>query len=471
MDVNVVVKNCKLVGRDSVVEAGIAIDGGKIVAIARDDLLPTGRRLVDCRGNYVLPGIIDPHTHLGFRHPLEKSVRIDTEAAVFGGITTLATTLIIKNSDKFTSYEEEFIRWKSTYEQNALMDGFIHAQLDSNILEKVSISEIAEKYGVTSFKFLMAYKGEEGKELGISGIDDGDLYLSFKQIGSLGYPALAMVHAENIELIYKLKKKVKETGKGGLSEWAKTRPNEAELLDIERAISIAKITKSPLYIVHLSTKEGLEAVRKAKESGVMVFAETCPHYLTLTKDSPIGTLGKINPPLREEESREKLWEGIQRGIIDCVGTDHGSATREMKKGDIWSAALGFPGIETFLPLMLSEGVNKGRISMQKLVEVCCYNNAKVFGLYPQKGILQVGSDADLTVVDLNKVFEVSASRLHHLSDFTPYEGWKLKGWPILTMVGGQIVMEKGKSVGISRSGKYIPVVLSNLEGNCGGKEC
>ncbi len=186
-----------------------------------------------------------------------------------------------------------------------------------------------------------------------------------------------------------------------------------------------------------------------------VFAETCPQYLTLTKDSPLGNLGKVNPPLREPEDNKALWKGIKDGIVDTIGTDHCGLRKEVKTGTIWDAKPGFPGSATMLPVLLSEGVNKGRISIERIVEITSFNTAKIFNLYPQKGTIRVGADADLTIVDLNLEKEVEPEMLLSCSDFSLYESWKIKGWPVMTMIRGKIVMEDGKIIGEKGFGQFL----------------
>lgn len=196
-------------------------------------------------------------------------------------------------------------------------------------------------------------------------------------------------------------------------------------------------------------------ILKLRGEGANIVAETCPQYLTLTKDNTDRVLGKVNPPLRNEEDNKGMWEGIRQGIVTNLGSDHAPCALRHKK-EFWSATVGFAGIETMLPVMLSEGVNKGRITLQKLVEIACYNNAKQFALAPRKGVISMGADADLVIVDLKRKVKITARNLHHISDFTPYEGWELQGVPTLTMVRGKVVMKDGRIIGEAGYGKYVP---------------
>jgi dihydropyrimidinase len=323
----------------------------------------------------------------------------------------------------------------------------------------MNIEKYIREYDVTSFKFYMAYKGAEAKTTGMVGneCDDGFLLEAFSVLAK--FPsAVACVHAENIEIILTLTKKYQEEGRDGLGVWSDCRPSIAEAESVHRAITFAKATSCPLYIVHLSSRQALEEIRRSKVEYPKIFVETCPHYLTLTKDSPLGSLGKVNPPLRSSEDTEALWRGISEGLVDTIGTDHCPNPKETKMDDIWNARPGFPGSATMLPILLSEGVNKKRVSLERVVEVTSFNTAKIFNLFPRKGTIQVGSDADLCIVDLNLSKRIEAKMLQSQSDFSLYEGWNLKGWPTLTMVRGKIVMKDGGIVGPKGHGRYIPTV-------------
>jgi dihydropyrimidinase len=289
--------------------------------------------------------------------------------------------------------------------------------------------------------------------------DDGVLYSALQKIASLGPPARLLIHCENAGIIDYITKNVKESDRrDSYAQWANTRPGWCEAIDVDKAAAIARIVKAPIYIVHLSSIAGVESMARAKKEGTDIMAETCPSYLTLTRDTPLGAIAKVIPPLRDEATIEELWKALKNGTIDCVGTDNISALTAKKK-DIWSATPGNPGIEHFLPLMLSEGVNKGRISLQRMVEVCCTNNARAMGIYPQKGIIQAGSDADLVIVDMQKKVRLSARTDHMLTDYSLWEGWETQGWPILTMLRGEVIVEDGRLKARPGAGRYLPRTL------------
>ena len=223
---------------------------------------------------------------------------------------------------------------------------------------------------------------------------------------------------------------------------------------MRRAVILASATGCPLYIVHITISKGVEIIREAQERGLPVIGETCPQYLTLDRNYD-RVLGKVNPPLREAADGERLWEGLREGVLSTLGSDHAPTSRRHKQ-EFWKAIVGMPGIETLLPVVLSEGVNRGRLSLEKVVEVCCYWPARIFSLYPRKGLIEVGADADLVVLDLEKEVKVHADLLHQGSDFSPYEGRMIKGWPVLTLLRGEVVMENGEVCGEAGFGKFIP---------------
>jgi dihydroorotase-like cyclic amidohydrolase len=284
------------------------------------------------------------------------------------------------------------------------------------------------------------------------GIDDGIIYMGFREIGKLDFPGVALVHAENIEVFFKLKDEFIANNID--PDWNDTRPNFNEVESIRRVVAFAKATGCALLIVHLSTKEAQEELLRARAEGVTIYGETCPQYLTLTTKNSDRILAKVNPPIRTAEDNEGLWDAIRNDVITMIGSDHAACATKHKQ-EFWSAVVGFAGIQLLLPIILSEGVNKGKISINKAAAITSYNAAKVHGMYPRKGAIEVGSDADLTVVDLNLEKEVHAKDLLHISDFTPFEGWKLKGWPVATFVRGKQVMKDGAITGDKGYGQVI----------------
>jgi len=454
MDIDLLIENGVIVvPKMGLFKGCLGITGEKIVGIYDTADGISAKEKIDARGNYILPGLLEPHAHYGYVRAFEEDFQTESASAAIGGVTTVIPFYRDYRA-KATLYEN-FPSQKDLAEKNAYIDFSFHFGI-INPHQLMNVQKYIKEYAITSFKFYMAYKGEEAKSTGMVGneTDDGFLLDAFSVLAK--FPnVVACVHAENIEIILNLIKKHKKEGKDGLPVWSESRPNLTEAESVHRAIMFAKAVGCPIYIVHLSTREALEEVRHFKVTYPKIFVETCPHYLTFTKDSPLGNYGKVNPPLRGQEDIEALWQGISEGLVDTMGTDHAPNPKEQKEGTIWDARPGFPGTATMLPVLLSEGVNKNKISLEKLAEVTALNTAKIFNLFPRKGTIQVGSDADLCIVDLNMSKKVEAEKLKSSSGFSLYEGWTLKGWPILTMVRGEVVMKDGEIVCPKGYGRFI----------------
>jgi dihydropyrimidinase len=306
----------------------------------------------------------------------------------------------------------------------------------------------------------MAYTQDEASVFGIRAMSDKQILDGLRNIREIGFPAMMMVHAENMSIIHGLKAAYMAEGRDDLSAWTDARPEIAEEEATRRAIFYAQETRSRLYIVHMTIGRGVEWVRQARAAGVDVIAETCPHYLVLTKfdHERVGNLGKVNPPLRDAWNQERLWEGIRDGTIMCVGSDHSTILSKADKlrEDIWTAVPGFPGAGMLLPVMLSEGYHKGRVTLERICAVLSTNNARVYGLWPQKGAIELGSDADLAIVDLDERRIVTPEYMRSFADWGLYDGWELRGWPTMTIVRGRVVVDAGRIVGEEGHGIYLP---------------
>ena len=447
MSYDLVIKNGTLVHSNGRTEGNLGIRGETIEAITSPSESLSGAREIDASGKFVLPGRIDPHVHMHWPDwPMEEAIPTSSRAAVAGGTTTLIHFILSTGS-----LLEHFAEMRSLFDAHALSDGTFHG----GIVSEDHIAEIPElaRQGITSFKFWMSYRGEEAKPP-LQGIDDGVLFRGFREVGRLGAGAVAMVHAENIEVFFKLRDELKASGRTDIA-WTETRPPFCEEEAMNRAVVLAEAAGCTLYIVHITIRNGVRIVREARARGMRVIGETCPQYLTLTKDfDPV--IGKINPPLREAGDSSALWEGLSEGALSTVGSDH-APTSLRHKEDFWSAIVGMPGIETSLPALLSEGVNKGRLTLERVVEATACQPARIFGLYPKKGVLAVGSDADIAIVDLDKAVVVDANKnLHQGSDYSPFDGQTLKGWPVQTLLRGQVVMEEGEVTATPGTGQFIP---------------
>jgi len=458
MKCDLIIHGGNVVTLDGTSKADIAIANGKILAIGERSSMPAAERLIDANGRYVMAGIIDPHAHLGYMDTLEAA-KSETRAAACGGVTCLGVYILALKDGILKQFE----RFRHQFEENSFIDGFWHLM----VIDALTTSEIErcpKEIGLTSFKFNMGYKGPHADLIGITATDDGAVFKGFRMIHKLGPPSLAACHTENIDIHLMLRDELIAQGRKDFQVWNESRPPFVEAECMRRAIYLARNAGCPLYIPHITIAEGVDIIAEALQEGQNVTGETCPQYLTHNNEEPAQVLidhpacGCVNPPLRDRASNERLWEGIQQGIIKCVGSDLAPTTLEMKGDDIWNAPMGLGNTsELLLPIMLSEGVNKGRISLEKLTEVCSYNPASVFGLLPDKGKLAVGADADIVIVDLEEERTVSVDSLRTMCDWSIYDGWKLKGWPTHTVLRGQVIMEDGEPLDLNPGqGKYVP---------------
>jgi dihydroorotase (multifunctional complex type) len=452
MSVDTVITNCKIARHDGILNAGLAIEQGKVVAIAKDAALPPADTIIDGKGNFIIPGVIDAHVHLEYPPGVdpESNIKKETRACAAAGCTTIIH--LLAPADNILNKANEFVGF---YEKH----GFVDLALSARIYTRDHIKQIRCLYdfGIINVKLLLPYKGGEAVWKGrVGGIDDGIIYLTFKEVGRLakeGCKAFVRVHCENAEIFFKMKEEFLEEGIEPAS-WNEARPRVCEAEAMRKCLYLAEVTECPIYVVHMTIKEGVDLVNKARAKGVNVVTETCVQYLTLNTDNVDPVLSKINPPIREPEDNIALWQALNDGTIDVVATDHAPVPKALKK-NLWDATPGIPGAEMFLPLMLSEGVNKGKISLEKLVDVCCYRPAKQFGLAPRKGTLSIGSDADLVLIDLDKEAVVPQKPVYSNTDYSIIAGRKIKGWPILTMLRGRIVAQDGNVVAETAEGKYI----------------
>lgn len=410
-----------------VLQGDLLIEDGVVTAIGQN-LQPRGNaRVYDATGKHVFPGFIDPHVHLGNFNRFEDDCKTETISAAAGGVTTIVNYLkILRHRPTQESYEKIFDEVFAAIETTSAVDVALHCVL-STPQHAAEIPLYAGR-GISSFKFYLGYKGsEKALKRGAVAVDDGIIYSGFSAAAGVGDPALVCIHAENEEVVRVFEAKIPDKSKASFLDWANSRPNLVEAESVTRGCFFAEVCGAPIYLVHLSSREGLAVAKAARQrSRKPVYVETCTHYLLLTKEDGNrlpGATAKVIPPLRERESVEAYWQGIADGSVDCVGTDH-CALRMEQKRQVWEGDPAFPGMETFLPLMLTEGRRRG-VSLERITQVCATNAARIFALYPKKGTLRVGSDGDVVVVDLNAQDRIEATRLHGMSDFTPYEGMEV----------------------------------------------
>jgi len=432
MNADLVIRNARVVRHDGEFHGGVAVKDGRIVLTGADSALPRGHREIDAEGRVLMPGVIDPHCHLGVKYPYAEDMRTETAAAASGGVTTALLYIRNLKPSYLPFYEER----KALGEENAIIDFGFHfgIQREEHIAE---IPEIVAKTGVRSFKCYFGY--EPDNPIGIVPATDGWVYAAMRILSKIP-GALINVHCENTQIASWMKNEMIATGRQDLAAYTESRPAFCEVETIRRMIFLAERTGCSLHLVHTSVGMGPVLAAEAQARGVHVTVETCQHYLTRTAyDSDLDMRAKISPPLRDKEEQEGLWRGIHNGSVYSLGTDHVPFLPK-KLEDLWSE---LPGVVSFpweLSLMLHFGVHQRGLPLSRLVQLNSANPARRFGLWPRKGNIEVGFDADLVMVDLDEERTVR----HTGKGTCIYEGWKLKGWPVMTVARGAVVCENGK---------------------------
>jgi dihydropyrimidinase len=444
------VKGARVVKPDAVVDCGLAIRDGVIAAALAPGETVDARRTIDAGGRYVLPGLLDTHLHLGTAaQSFAGDCASESRHAVTGGVTTLLPFVITRGS-----YVEALPEMQKAVGAASLVDMVFHAI----IIREAQIEEIprlAHEFGVRSFKTFMAYKGREISPSGIQGMGDDQIFSVFRQVAKIP-GGIAIVHCENMEVIDLHQKPFIAANRQDTAAWSDARPVFGELEAIRRMVAFAEAAGIELLIPHMGVGLGSEFLRQKAWGRGRVATETCPHYLLFDKDTDRGVMGKVNPPLRSVEHVEALWQRLVDGTVDVLGSDHCPFTKAVKGTDLWSARAGITaGSAMILPVLLTEGVRRGRLGIQRVVELTSTNAARLFGLYPRKGALEVGSDADLVIVDLDREVKVDLRTLNSVVDFSPYEGWVARGWADTTIAGGQVVYDKGEVVADRPRGRYL----------------
>lgn len=431
--------------------ADVAVDGGKIVAIGRD-LAVNAEKVVDATGKLVLPGALDAHTHMAM--PFGGTVSADsylagTRAAVCGGVTTIFDYPVQHKGETILGLIGSK---KDVLEKEACCDYAFHCCItDLNDGEILDEMEQAVEEGITSFKCFLVYK-KEGMM-----VDDGMLARLLLRAKELG--AMINVHAENPDLIDLRTEQYLKEGKTSAWYHYMSRPEFVEAEADKRVVHWASHLNTPVYIVHMADKEGLEACIKAKSEGHPILIETCPQYLEFTCDVYKREDGRnfvCSPPMKGQESQDALWTAIQSGMIDTVATDHcpfQSYEKDWGKDDFTKIPNGCAGVENLYPYML-DAANSGKITFERAVELCSTNVAKIFGC-DNKGAIAVGKDADIVIYDKDKDFTISVNNMHSDYDHTIWEGKKLHGYPVQTYLRGKLVYNNGDFVGTPGMGDYV----------------
>ncbi len=448
----VLLKNGRVVTADSDAVCDILINGETIAAIGRN-LSAEGAEVIDCTGKLVMPGGIDPHVHLEM--PFMGTFSSDTyetgtRAALHGGTTTVIDFILQTQGKSLRSAFEE---WSGRATGNAVGDYSFHmAVTDFNPSTKEEIKGLIAE-GITSFKTFMAYKGALM-------IDDAQMVGLMQEVKKHG--GLVTAHATNGDMIDTLIAQHKAAGKLTPLYHYLSQPEVTEAEASGRFADIANYTGVNAYIVHLTCEGALNQVRRATERNQRVLVETCIQYLVLDaslyEDEANGAKVVMSPPLREKKDQATLWAGLNQGLVNVVGTDHCPFMWEQKllgKDDFSKIPNGHPAIEHRMELLFSEGVNKGKITLQKFVEVTSTNAAKIFGMFPRKGTISIGADADLVIFDPQKKHTISAATHHMNVDYSAYEGWELTGKIDTVLLRGKVAVDAGEAKVAKGYGQFI----------------
>ncbi len=448
---DLVIRGGMLVTRAEAFQADVAVQGERIAAIGRG---LSGRQTLDAGGLLVLPGAVDPHVHLAMDAGVTTTSddwTTGTIAAACGGTTTVIDFI---EPDLDGPLRPALAARRAEGEAGAVIDFGLHMTLRSaapNVLAEVPDAYAA---GCASFKTYLTYEGFR--------LDDAAFLQALKAVARVD--GLALVHAENHSAIEALRAEAVAAGHTAPKVHASTRPVSTEAEAIERAITLAGIAGARLYVVHVSTGAGAEAVARARARGQAVVGETCPQYLLLTEaelDRPgfDGAKAVCSPPLRPADNPPQLWRHLAADALSTVGTDHCAFFFEGQKTlgrDVFTAIPnGLPGIEARLALLYTFGVRAGRLSLQRWVDVCCVAPARTFGLYPRKGSLMPGADADIVLFDPNRVVTLDREMLHERTDYTPYAGMAVQGYPVATVARGAVIVRDGVFQRTQGRGRFI----------------
>lgn len=427
---DLVIHRGRVVSPDSVIEASIAIRDGKILTVGSADVMPEATESFDATGLHILPGAIDVHVH--FRdpgYPTKEDWGTGTAGAAFGGVTTVFD---MPNTLPTTATPDVLAQKHTIASSRAHVDyglyGFLGEDTIGNVQDMVEA-------GVIGFKL---YMGETFGRL--PSPSTGAMLEAFEVVAETG--KRISLHAETASIMSRRESRMRDAGRCDPMAHIAARPAIVAVEAVSRAAALAEWTGARIHILHISSAEELRPLAEAKARGVDITGETCPHYLFLSTDDyrRVGGVIRINPPVREPRNQEPIWSALQSGLIDMIATDHSPHTPEQKtRNDIWTVDCGFPGVETQMPLMLTQ-VAQGRASICDYVRWSAANPAKHWGLYPRKGVIQAGADADLALVDLNRTMTIDDQALQTRSKITPWNGRTITGLPIHTIVRGRFVM-------------------------------
>ena len=454
---SVLIRNGRVVTAADDYHADVFVDGGTVALIGRD-LAVEADRVIDASDRLVIPGGVDPHTHMEMPFggtEVSDTFETGTRAAAFGG-TTCIVDFAMQSRGRSTL--EGLDAWHAKAAGKAAVDYAFHMIVTDLPERRVAELRRLADEGVTSFKLFMAYPG-------VLLSDDATIFRAMRKAGEDG--TLVCMHAENGVVIDELVKAALAAGHVEPKHHALTRPTRLEAEGAYRALAIAEVARVPVYIVHLSSHDALTELRRARERGVMAHAETCPQYLLLDAsayDEPDfgGAKYVMTPPLREKRNQDELWRGLRSADLDVISTDHCPfclrEQKELGRGDFSRIPNGGPGVENRMSLIHHHGVNAGRVSLNRFVDLTATTPARIFGIFPRKGTIAVGSDADIVIFDPQREVTISSSNpaTHHMNvDYSAYEGFQVRGYPETVLLRGRVVVDRGEYVGRAGDGEFV----------------
>lgn len=437
----------------------VGVKNGKIAYLGTG-LNPSPNQHLDAEGRHVLPGVIDAHSHYGVYSPFEKDFYITSREAAIGGVTS-----VVNFSRGPKSYLEVIPDEIQKASANSVIDFTFHLGILTNE-QLQQIPSYVREIKITSFKLYLGYKGMEHSRFGTDRIlDDGLLVDILEQLQPLGSEVVLAIHCENMDVVYRLFEKYKDiVPNDTLQSFEKLSPDYVETESVLRCAFLAKKYGVKMVVVHMSAGMSVAAIQQVPWfDRNLIHIETCPHYLVETVDCAQGIRAIVKPPIRTKNDSDMLWKGIRAGVITTIGTDNCSVYDEVKfeKGrDIWNSKVGFGEVGFMLPLMLSEGYHARGISLTTIAEITSANTSKIYNMYPRKGSIEIGSDADLVMVDLGEERIIHNANFMRNSDFTIYEGRKVKGWPVMTIRRGEVIAQNGAIQDGVSAGEFLPRSVS-----------
>ena len=437
--IDIVIKNGMLVFPEKMVTGDLGLASGKIAALGKAGKLK-GSRVIDAEGCYVLPGLVDMHTHPVYLDNIEGTAR----TAAWGGITTVAHYAYAKPGQSQLKVIRE---WKKEGGESSCIDFALHGGFFETLKQSDEIADCF-KEGVSSYKMFIAYAKQGWMT------DDYALVKAMDILSRLG--GMASVHAENGLAIDYIQDKLLAEKADFAERFLEISPDLAEAEAVFRVVYLGRLMKCPVYIPHVSSAETVDVMRFLRAKGVRAFFETCPHYLALTWNAlkKRGPQGKIGPAIKTQKDQDALWAGVREGLFDTFGSDH--APKDKKPGDdFFSAAYGGPGIETMLPVIWQEGVNRGRIGPCDIVRMLAENPARILGIFPRKGRLEAGADGDLVIFDPRESWKVSAANQHSACPYTLYEGKEILGRAKTVISRGKPLIETQEFTGPKKHGEFL----------------